>query len=294
MSDAANAIRNGFNDVFGDEKTLLMCYYHVIACVKKNLIKLKISPDIQIKIKSDIEMLSQCNSPVQFKKASELFKRFWRPIEPAFVTYMESQWLSTHQNWYHGFGNVPTTDNALESFNDFLKKTVTLRQRLPLTQFFIQLEKAMNYWSSKLEFITIPKISMSLWTTSCQWNKENVKIKSKKLATEIHYNVPAKSASYPRNDSYFKSDNWDSFDDFKNRAFKLYLVKFPNSEQNWMTGSCTCVMYLKQFVCKHLIGIATRNGWASPPMEAYQVPIGKTRGRGRPKKLPRVNALSRE
>lgn len=47
MSDAAPAIRNGFKAVFGDEKTVLMCWFHVRKNInmKLNLVLNKTSKD---------------------------------------------------------------------------------------------------------------------------------------------------------------------------------------------------------------------------------------------------------
>ena len=56
---------------------------------------------------------------------------------------------------------------------------------------------------------------------------------------------------------------------------------FINS-QNWRNSSCTCAIFLKSYVCKHVIGIAIRLGLAEAPLEAKNVPLGQKRKRGRP------------
>ena len=49
--------------------------------------------------------------------------------------------------------------------------------------------------------------------------------------------------------------NWNSFAAFSDRAFDMGKIVM-NKDENWKNGTCTCPKYYKQFICKHVIGIA--------------------------------------
>ena len=53
-------------------------------------------------------------------------------------------------------------------------------------------------------------------------------------------------------------------------------------------GMCTCPQFLERFMCKHVLGIAIRLKFTKPPPEAENVPIGRKRKRGRPKKATKA------
>ena len=60
------------------------------------------------------------------------------------------------------------------------------------------------------------------------------------------------------------------------------MVDIPDDD-SWTNGTCSCPVFLKQYVCKHLIGVAIRLKKAKPPAAAKSIPIGQKRRRGRPK-----------
>ncbi|CAF3818191.1 unnamed protein product [Rotaria sp. Silwood1] len=107
ITDGADAIRNTFQDVFG-EKPMVMCWAHMRRKVHKN------------------ERL--------FMKASNVFVKKWSKTEPNFVECFQNEWLTTHDAWHEGVDHcTPSTDNALEATNNVIKKENTLRERLPLS-----------------------------------------------------------------------------------------------------------------------------------------------------------------
>jgi len=81
-----------------------------------------------------------------------------------------------------------------------------------------------------------------------------------------------------------KDCKWNTFDQFKKRAFGVWIIKLPIDGNKWQEGHCTCPNYLKKYICKHIVGIAMRCKYVKPPPAAKQVPIGEKRKRGRPKK----------
>ena len=75
---------------------------------------------------------------------------------------------------------------------------------------------------------------------------------------------------------------WNTFEQFKKRAFSGWICRMPWIAECWSQGKCTCPSFLKKYMCKHIIGIAIRSKYVKPPSQAKQVPIGEKRKRGRP------------
>ena len=76
---------------------------------------------------------------------------------------------------------------------------------------------------------------------------------------------------------------WNTFEQFKKRAFSVWIVSLVPKSETWREGTCTCPNFLKKYMCKHLIGMAIRLKLAKPPPAAKNVPINEKRQRGRPK-----------
>ena len=49
-----------------------------------------------------------------------------------FLNHFKDQCIDRNPGWYEGFsnGNIPSTDNGLESTNKTIKETHTLRERM--------------------------------------------------------------------------------------------------------------------------------------------------------------------
>ena len=55
------------------------------------------------------------------------------------------------------------------------------------------------------------------------------------------------------------------------------------TKENWMVkGSCTCPVYFKEYMCKHIVGLALSLQLAEAPLAARNVPLGEKRRPGRP------------
>ena len=111
------------------------------------------------------------------------------------------------------------------------------------------------------EFITIPTIRLPLWTLSYQWALESKNILLQKYDDETVYYCPAgNDHRSPTNEEIqvVNLERWNTFDQFAKREFRIWLVTLPNDGENWHHGSCTCPIFLKEFSCKHLVGLAIR------------------------------------
>lgn len=118
------------------------------------------------------------------------------------------------------------------------------------------------------------------WTEAYQWAKlpKEVILTYSDDAFK-HYEVPAGKADKIQN----FENAWTDFDDYKVQWFSKWRVDLPHNI-DWMHGKCNCPAFYKNYMCKHIIGLAIRLKLANPPPEAKNVLIGQKRKRGRPSK----------
>lgn len=120
VCDAAGAIINAFIEVFGDDVTVVMCWFHAKVAMEEHLKMVK--EENRQEIMADIEFLHIASTPEMFDNAAGLFMCKWMPKEPSYSKYFEDQWLIKHRNWYLGAAeHTPCHNNALESSNRYLK-----------------------------------------------------------------------------------------------------------------------------------------------------------------------------
>jgi len=291
ICDASNAIRNAFVEVFGETKNIIMCWAHMRRNVVKKIESL-VDRSFKTEIIDDIDKLQLASSKQVFDKALTLFIKKWlQRKQNKFIEYMNLQWFTTHQNWFEGTAQrVPSTNNALESFNLVYKREHTFRERLPLSRFLELMKKSVERWSNEYLtnsriFMTSISVELNQWTTGYQYAKSNVNISTAICDYSIKYFCPSNEESHATEDtiSTVLEMHWNTFDQFKRRAFKVWIVELPKDKEKWINGSCTCPAFLKKFICKHIIGLAIRLKSVKPPPAAKQIPIGEKRKRGRPK-----------
>lgn len=96
-----------------------------------------------------------------------------------FLLYFKNTWLGRNRSFYEGFApGVPSTNNALESFNGMLKKDVTDRELLCVGAFTVRLVAQMVTWSKdhSANFqasYTIPPI---LYQEAWRWARAEVDV----------------------------------------------------------------------------------------------------------------------
>jgi hypothetical protein len=212
---------------------------------------------------------------------------------------MKEMWFSTHSNWYEGCAiKTPSHNNALESHNLVIKKEETFRERMPLSRFLQQIIESVEKWSKQYDsndkiFFESPTIGLKQWTDGYQWAKSIKVVRSQVNGDSIQYYCPVGQENEVTEDQIqtVKEKRWNTFEQFKKRASIVWIVDIPNdgdTAEKWKGGKSKCPCYLKQFICKHLIGLAIRLKYVKPPPAAKLVPIGQKRKRGRPKKATKA------
>lgn len=249
-----------------------------------------ISEATRTQILTDISRLQLAWSPAVFSKAASLLKKKWESegVAEPFLKYME-QWMITSTNWYEGVAvRVPSTNNALESFNNVIKKEATLRKKLPLGRFIKVITQSIQNWSERMDFQSIPSISQKLWLAAYRFAKEGVEMEES-LSDDGYINVlcPASGQSLTKkNKAALKYRNWKTYDRFLD-SFHIYMVSFRNDDE-WLSSTCTCPSFFKKYLCKHIVGMAILKKLAHVPAHIKSIKIGQKVKPGRPAKAKKA------
>lgn len=147
-----------------------MCFAHMIRNAKKRRLNNK---DNWIAIKKDINLLQISSSSQMFDNAVLNFIKKWEIDESQFCDYFKKTWTDQHKNWYEGFEHrVPSTNNALESFNGLIKQKYTLRERFVLKIFLFEMVEKISISFSVKIWAKEPDNSPDLWRESVSYAQE--------------------------------------------------------------------------------------------------------------------------
>ncbi|CAF4632468.1 unnamed protein product [Rotaria sp. Silwood2] len=299
ISDAANAIKNGFKKVFDNSYDHIMCWAHMKRKINNRVCQIN-DKHIAKEMIEDIEMLQLSNSTPVFQLASTLFMKKWKMNNKQnnqaildFLNYFDNEWLQLNCGWYEGIQMyVPSTNNALESTNRTIKDDGTFRERHVLSRFLTIASNIINNWSIERDpsstnakiFATEPPISLELWTSSYQWAKSTKDIICISNNSSKIYYIPARDLQSIKEADLTKYENkkWTTFNQFR-KSFDIWRMEMENNEA-WKKSKCNCPAFFKHYICKHIVGMTIRLKHCKPPPAAKTVPIGEKRKRGRPAK----------
>ncbi|CAF4102953.1 unnamed protein product [Adineta steineri] len=89
--------------------------------------------------------------------------------------------------------------------------------------------------------------------------------------------------SIPQTDlNGYKEQKFTTFNQLK-KSFDIWCLEVEN-DSNWRKSKCNCPAFLKNFICKHVVGMGIRLKHCKPPAAPKTVPIGEKRKRARPAK----------
>lgn len=303
IADGAQAIQNGFEEVFGkDDTTVVMCWFHVM----QNLQKQKLHDDSNREaILNDIRQIHHSYNNEIFDLGCQLFADKWKESEETFVEYFTKTYVKQHKNWFMGATvRAPWSNNASESFNSDFKRFQTFWERKSLAEFKINIlesirERSNEYIMDKSPFqsdipITNDQLIIGQKYANSNMAFANVTTDEDEKATFFLRANADEAPITQENLETFMQSNWETFDDFKQNAFSFYQIVFESEAKEWKNSTCTCPAFGKYYMCKHVIAIAFRlrilsNDMLSDP--DYQ-PLVPKKKRGRPKKASK--GLSKE
>ena len=233
-----------------------------------------------------------------FNVAVEKFFEKWEdePKVKDFLSHFKNEWLDKNNGWYEGFcdGNIPSTDNGLESLNGKIKSKNTLRERMNVGQYLGNASAMVTDWSKdrgegdKVEknFYEAPNVPNKSWTMAYDFlhkgdgiikKGKNVFVSAlkeyKDLIVPLYYN-----GKY----DLIKSD-FDSYIEYFRRVRIIRLDK-----EDWAKSSYSCTWYLKHYSFYHLIAVATHENLVQIPNEFKELNLEALPKRGRRAKAKRA------
>jgi len=203
-----------------------MCYFHVVNCCKKNVRSLPAAT--QKSIVEDIYSLHTSISQAEFDNRYVEVSTNWRANYPEFARYFSAQWMSGNfTNWkiFCSEPGIASTNNALESFNNVIKRSYTLNARHTLSAL-------LDIFMERLVF----DVSMDLKDLrKCFEMRRLPAVKVKEKSDKIDET------------SYVIRELGDSIVTYRKHGnTAVYSV-------NCSSGTCGCRYFLKMGYCKHLL-----------------------------------------
>ncbi|CAF1126862.1 unnamed protein product [Adineta steineri] len=172
--------------------------------------------------------------------------------------------------------NVPTLDDALREDCSVLDDDLCVAYLCSSKK-----DRDTSLTNAK-HFATEPTISLALWTSSYHWAKSDKNVICLNNESSKVYYIPTRDLdSIPQKDlNRYKTQKFTTFNQLK-KSFDIWCLEVEN-DSNWRKSKCNCPAFLKNFICKHVVGMGIRLKHCKPPAAAKTVPIGEKRKRGRP------------
>jgi hypothetical protein len=210
---------------------------------------------------NDVRLLHYSKSETVFKERLNSFRENYNKGKTkTFYDYMNKTWFKgpfTKWKVCDSPSGYNKTNNPIESFNSSIKRTFTMRKRLSVAGLIERLGECIKYYSnSNQKFSSEPKPT-----------KKMIKAASKLVKKDFK--------KYDKNRVQLREENFTRTIDLKN-------------------GNCTCTIYRKHAICKHLIAaneIFKLDLYKTLYLEKYRTFVLKNK-RGRRKKA--TPALDRD
>jgi len=272
-----------------------MCWAHARRKIVEK-ISVHVVQELQEEFEEDIDKLQVSSSQDVFNETKEMFKKKWKQKKQTkMLEYLNEQYFTSHDTWYEGVALFkPSQNNACEANNKTIKDEHTVRERLTMGLFKLSMMNMVRIWSEDYDhekmFIEMPTITLRTWTKAYNWNKLKKSIKSVVIEGYTRYYVPAGSriALTDAEIDTVVLKRWNTFDQYKKRAFSVWIIDIPLDTSKWFNGICNCPHFLKTYTCQHVVGIALRLKYCKAPPEAKNVPLGQKRKPGRPSKAKKA------
>ena len=206
--------------------------------------------------------------------------------------------MEKNNGWFEGAApGFPSTNNGLESINAQIKREGTFRERLPLGAFFQCIFKILTDWTRDRDpasanfkpFASSPSVGHQLQSEGYDLAKlRGASIRTRRSKdNQTQYFIPSwKQRQLTENDIKTFLQTRAKFDTYQKWKQRVHVVVLNN--QNWIASTCSCSKWQKQYVCKHVVGVATLKGLYKIPEAARTDPIGRKRKVGRPKKAAKA------
>ena len=235
-------------------------------------------------------------SEAEFNILNRFFSDKYKPIAPTFIAYYEKEWLQDLKYWFKGAHHLfPSNNNGLEGANNSLK-VWQFRDRLPVNEFISSMIEYVHRYSiernadSESSFSSEILLTTKVHTDAYLWAKTLQQREYNAFETDAGDRfLVVKSNSSDSNvalrdllEMFLKrNQTWpeDGLEIRRNHFISAIFLKICES-----SVECSCSEFLKNYICKHSLGIMQQLEMVNVPEEATLLPLGVKRKPGRPKK----------
>ena len=140
-------------------------------------------------------------------------------------------------------------------------------------------------------FATKTAIDLPTWKTAYQYKQtaeifQHAKFPNYYFVKSVGNSHPLSELVIERYLVLMESGNFSSFNQFVSTALGYWRVTMPDLayESNLFLATCTCTLYSKNCICKHVVAVGLRLKFATQcmPMAAKTIQLGQKRSRGKP------------
>lgn len=266
LCDDVKMKKDAFIHVFGQDAKVRTCWTYVKRKIRLQIQK-SMSKSSQKAILEDIEALQRAGTNLVFDRACEKFLDKWKR-KKAFISYFKEKWMDQNRLWYLGaIPGTPATNKALPSFCN--SSAQFNHSALPVDRFITVVTDMITKWSEEYilinkTFSKLPTVSTQMWVEAYKWSQIPNRILSMNVVESNEcYRVPDGDAS----EGEPLEDTWETFDEYK-KPVRVQDVELPGNKADWLSGTCKCPTFFKDFACKHLVGLAIHLQRAKLPLEA--------------------------
>lgn len=210
-------------------------------------------------ILDDLTKLKLSYNKAKFDVGCKLFLEKWIPLEPIMSQYIDDQWIKHNMNWYNGtVVRTPTDNNGIECFNGKMKLYDTEFKRTGLNEFkekMIEIvsSRSKEYFMDKKAYTMNATIPPPTLKRGFQYSTIK-KVFDRELnggKVECFMRKGDSPDAISENDiNAFLIASFNTFDDFVEHMFDLYIIVFDNITDNWQNAACTCPEFANHFICK--------------------------------------------
>lgn len=150
------------------------------------------------------------------------------------------------------------------------------------------IEDISNQLSSGQRIIAAePTLSKETWTKAATMHVNEFKCfkaKSNDSDKQTYVLPSSKCESENANEKYYKylvKRNWESLDEFINFGFQQFWIVQVSMTDWKVSSSCSCPIFFKHHMCKHIVAIAVKQNITQFPAMANPIPLASRRTPGR-------------
>ena len=298
MSDAHLGGMAALSLVF-PEITKLRCRFHLDQNIERKLRNLK--------LKAHISYVRWAINSLSNTKSKEEFLSLWILLEPeikkitqsdSFVKYLKDEIIDSESIWYSGgsFVGKQKCNNSLEGINRYLKLNWTNEESKSVPEFFIVMQKAMDYYVTKCA-------EEKCMPTDCRNLKKYFENAQNLITNNQIYKYDNETFVFIRVPKRFKNTKISRKSEMESRIQKVEeRIKFcrDNFQNRYesiiiytkifdffrfydvVKKECSCQTFLNRGICKHNLAVEIKLGRIKNP---YQERIAEGSRVGRPRNM---------